>query len=865
MTIGPKRVAPKLVTAALSAKLSLLSVLSLSLFASALPAAVERGADTLAWPEHQRAFLEDGPGLLLDSAQRQRLLGLDAAGREQLMASFLADPLPETPANEVREAIARRQALVGQEFMSLLDERARLLFLHGPPAERLVVDCDQTFKPLEVWTYSAIPRRLVLYQDEAATPYRLWLPIDSKRALYRPEMEYWLDQYHELRQFLSGRRFDLQLCRSTKLIDEVTGVGGLLEYREDRPSNEELQQALAPPSDLAAWIRAAAATDLEAVALELPLGLVTAGFPARDGQRIVTRLTLSVPAGAGVEPFRDDSTPPEYRIQVVGMVEHDGRVFEQFRLRFVVPARAAADAESDPLALVLDRSLRPGLSYLIRLRVEDEIGKRVAVLNRAVMVPTEPVAVAEVPVPADTIVALGDRLEATRVPGRDGLVLVPPESDLVFGLWRAEVLVSGERIVEVRFLVDEKLQFTRKRPPFTAELGLTTFPSEQVVRIEGYDKDQGLVAADEIVLNQQRGELRVRITAPPRGGKETGTVEAAAEVVVPEESRLTKVEFRVNGVVQAVVEQPPWRAQIEVPPQAGPEDVTYLTVVAELESGASAEDVRFLHVPSYMDEVEVDLVELYTTVTDRSNRPAQGLGVEQFQILEDGRKQKISRFELVEDLPLTIGITIDTSGSMIEALGEARRAAIDFLSQIVTPRDRSFAVRFSDRPELMMPRTSDVGAVAQTLEGLVASGSTALHDAIVTSLYYFRGVRGRRALVLLSDGDDTSSTIPFREALEYARRSGVAIYTIGLGIGRLELGVRNKLSELSQETGGRVFFVGKASELEGVYDEIEKELRSQYLLAYSSDRPGAGESDFRTVEVKVGGGNKARTISGYYP
>jgi VWFA-related protein len=248
------------------------------------------------------------------------------------------------------------------------------------------------------------------------------------------------------------------------------------------------------------------------------------------------------------------------------------------------------------------------------------------------------------------------------------------------------------------------------------------------------------------------------------------------------------------------------------------------------------------------------------------------LGLEEgdFRVLEDGREQEIAKFELVEDLPITIGITIDTSGSMNEALGEAKRAASDFLERIITPRDRSFAVSFSDQPALLMPRTADVEAVEDALEDLVAAGMTSLYDAVITSLYYFRGVKGRRALVLLSDGEDTSSSIPWRDALEYARRSGVAIYSVGLDIGRLQSSVRGKLRELSQETGGRSFFINRAEELEGVYADIERELRSQYLLAYNSDRPATAsegaEDEFRSIEVKVkGSGLQARTISGYYP
>ncbi len=164
-----------------------------------------------------------------------------------------------------------------------------------------------------------------------------------------------------------------------------------------------------------------------------------------------------------------------------------------------------------------------------------------------------------------------------------------------------------------------------------------------------------------------------------------------------------------------------------------------------------------------------------------------------------------------------------------------------------------------------MPPTNDISALESTLTGLRSVGWTTLHDAIVTALYYFRGLRGRRALILLSDGDDTASGLAFSDALEYGRRSGVGVYSIGLEVTRLDLAVRRKLTQLAEETGGRAFFIGKAEELVRVYSQIEDELRSQYLLAYTSDRP-ATAGEYRQVEVRVKGGKlRARTTRGYYP
>jgi VWFA-related protein len=433
---------------------------------------------------------------------------------------------------------------------------------------------------------------------------------------------------------------------------------------------------------------------------------------------------------------------------------------------------------------------------------------------------------------------------------------------VVVGLWRAEALVTGENIDKVVFLVDGLAQLTRNRPPYSAELRLSNFPTEQVVRVEGYDAEGELVASDELILNLQRGALAIRIVEPPRGRGAAGRTEVRAEVTVPEDRRVTAVEFRLNDRVVATLDKPPWHAEIDVPTSR---EIIYLTAVAELDDGSRAEDVRFLNTPEFLDEVEVNLVELYTTVTDRSGQLIRDLTIDDFEILEDGRPQSVVKFELVEDLPLTIGIAIDTSGSMVSALPEAQKAALEFLRRVMKQRDKAFAMGFSDQPYLLMPPTTDVSALEQTLTGLRSVGWTTLHDAVVTALYYFRGVAGRRALILLSDGDDTASGVSFDEALEYGRRSGVGIYSIGLEVGRFDMGIRRKLEKLSTDTGGRAFNIGKAEELGNVYAEIEEELRSQYLLAFTSDRQ-AGEGEYRQVEVKVKGGKlKARTTRGYYP
>ncbi|HVS03609.1 MAG TPA: VWA domain-containing protein [Thermoanaerobaculia bacterium] len=819
--------------------LALLSLLAAA--AAPAPAVAEGGGPWIDWLE--------GVSWLVDAERRREVAALPPADREAAVAAILdADPLPATAVNELRQAVAARRRLMFSEVLSVGDDRARLLFLHGRPASRRVVDCPGVFRPLEVWTYGG--HQLLLYRQPAAG-YRLWLPFDSKRALYTDEVEFWLEEWEAVGRRYPGRRADRALCADAAFVDRVTGIDGLSQELPEPPDSRALFRYLDPPSDLAAWATQVAVE--EAVpGRPLAAELAAIDFPARRGQRVLTRWLLALPPGSGAAPL-PASDGVSLHLAVDGVVEVEGALLDSFRVRYELPAEPRAGAAG----LAGERALRPGQQYLLRLRVRDEVGGGWAVVSRLVEVPREPdAAPSSLAGSAPT-----ERLDRQLQAGSDALVLLLPPRDVVFGNVRAQALVIGERIERVTFLVDGQPQLTRNRAPFTVELSLPLLPREMVVRVEGYDAAGGLVAADEEPINQLRGELAVEILEPRRGQAVRGAFEARWQVVVPEERRVERVELFVDEAPVAVLEEPPWVAALELPPGDG---LSYLTVAATLDDGSRAEDVRFLRVPFTMDEVDVRLVELYTTVFDRRGEMIDDLAAGDFEVLEDGRRQQLAKFELVEGLPLTVGITLDVSGSMMRSLGEARQAATGFLHGIVTPRDQCFAVAFADEPRLVMHRSSDPAAAAAALATLAADGWTSLHDAVVFSLYYFQGVRGRRALVLLSDGDDTDSRIDFPVALEYARQSGVAIYAIGLQNDALDVAARRKLGQLARETGGRLFLIARASELSGVYRQIEAELRSQYLLAYASDRP-TGEG-YRQVEVRVKRrGAQVRTIPGYYP
>jgi Ca-activated chloride channel homolog len=176
--------------------------------------------------------------------------------------------------------------------------------------------------------------------------------------------------------------------------------------------------------------------------------------------------------------------------------------------------------------------------------------------------------------------------------------------------------------------------------------------------------------------------------------------------------------------------------------------------------------------------------------------------------------------------------------------------------------DKAFVVAFDIRPEMVQKWSPNVGDLSAGLAKLRTGESTALYDAVAFSLYNFSGVRGRRALVVLTDGRDTASKLSFDQTLEYARRAGVPVYGIGIGIAPTAVDVRYNFGKLCNETGGTVFYVDHASDLKRIYDQIQSELRSQYVLAFYPPDDAAAKWHEVTVQVRNG---SAKTIRGYYP
>ena len=270
----------------------------------------------------------------------------------------------------------------------------------------------------------------------------------------------------------------------------------------------------------------------------------------------------------------------------------------------------------------------------------------------------------------------------------------------------------------------------------------------------------------------------------------------------------------------------------------------------------------------------VELVSLNVTVTDNQGRYVTDLAAADFSVFEDGAKQELSFFNR-SNLPIALALLLDSSASMEQRMQIAQEAAAGFAKRI-RPQDLGQVIDFDNRVEILQGFTSSAEALEKAIRSTSSGGSTALFNAVYISLKELAKVRAkaeeeirRQAIVVLSDGEDTSSLVSFEEVLELAKRSETAIYTIGLQPreqGALK-GFREAeftLKQFAQETGGRAYFVQRAEELRDIYGQIAEELSSQYSMGYAPKNPRR-DGAFRRLVVQVNRPSvTARTKRGYY-
>ena len=895
--------------AAAGSVFALLCLLAGLVAAAAPPAGAEAAAASAALPERYQRWLES-VDLMITDAEREVFLGLpENYQRDHFIRRFwkVRDPFKRTARNEFQELWEQRVLRAQEHFKDLSSPRAQMMLTFGEPSRRQRYTCTEVLKSLEVWEYHNGSERVRGYftlvfiglNVEAKGPRVQWQPSDGLSRLMATA-----------RATGDERQLAKAIARGCLRADEILSA---LAQALDVSRVSESSSLLPKPND--EWVRTFEARSTEVPEGAEPLsGELLVSFPGRHQSRTVVQGLVAVPTpeveAAEIGDYQS------YNLLVDGEVLRKGELFESFRYRFDFPRATVGER----IPLVIQRYLRPGRYELI-VKVEDLSSKRVfrearqlqvpnvkrrpvavvapgsgvgapatpGVGTRGVGVPNvgspgvgmssglletspvagttaarTPVAGAVAPAPAGTTSSFDTRLLEANSSISTGdhtvKILALPEI-LTVGHIRVGAQVRGDGISRVAFELNGRPVMRKSRPPYSVELDLGDRPSVHTLRVVALGDAGKELASDEVLINAGPHRFSVRLIEPQSGKRYSSSIRAHAEVEVPEGERLDRVELYLNETLAATLYQPPFEQPILL---GGDGELTYVRAVAHLRDGAAAEDVKIINAPDYIDNVDVQFVELFTTVVDRAGEFVEGLSPEDFSVSEDGIGQDIRRFETMRDLPIRAGLVLDTSLSMMPALSDVKKAAHRFFESVLTERDRAALITFNDEPQLVVRFTNSQEVLAGGLTGLVTEGETALYDTVIFSLHYFSGLQGKRAIVILTDGEDSISTYTYADAIDFARRTGVAIYVVGLNLESKGNDVRIRMQRLASETGGECYFIDSARHLERVYDSIQQELRSQYLIAYQSTNV-AGE-EFREVEVEMHTkGLEAKTIRGYYP
>ncbi len=821
---------------------------------------VKEALDNL--PEHWRIWLEEEVYPLITKDQRRAFLALETEAQRQAFAErlWILWGRQMGLGTSFRRIYEDRLTFCRVEFGNTHEERARVLLIHGPPAVRYKGRCPQVFYPLEIWVWPYIEGlgedvAVLFYQTGGMGFWRLWYGIEGRRVLYNT-----MPGADVGTVGISGMPYDNPRYRCPDG-DNLMNLIGLAEYWSQDPrvlrAMSEFQdpERGGPESMSARFMEFSALLDKKAEPLDFTI--VDESLETRGGL-VQVGFAVTVDSGElGTTPVGEVEV---VQLDVIGEISRETHMVDRFRYVFSVPA---AD---DELGLSLERYVRPG-DYTLRLKIEDVHSNLASVAEHrftAIPVATEDADEEEEAGALGLTARLDDSVDADEglfgVGEAAVLRLVGPEGEAISGIQRFEAVVL-EDVAKVKFLVNGEEILTKNRPPFDVDLDLGALPRLTTVTAIGYDRDGAEIARERMSMNVGRERFYLRLKPLSPGEAESGKVKVAVDVNIPTDAKFEKLELFWNDVLLSTLYEEPFEDWVTL---EGGEEFGYLRAVASMADGSMAEDVYFVNAPEFGTVVDVTAIELPVTVLD-GGKPVENLAQDDFLVFEDGVEQTISHFSLHKDMPVRLGIVIDTSGSMAETLPTVQRVVMGFLRELLRPRDRAYIEIFSDQANVLASFTADFPTLENALLSLFADRSTALYDSVIMGLFQFSGVRGRKAIVVLTDGEDTASKNDFEDVVGYAQRAGVTIYTIGIDLAATKVVPRWQLGKLAEITGGKAFFIGNQAGLDQIYAEIDRELRTQYLLAYTSNSEKPA-NELRKIRVEVNRkGVKVRTISGYYP
>lgn len=368
---------------------------------------------------------------------------------------------------------------------------------------------------------------------------------------------------------------------------------------------------------------------------------------------------------------------------------------------------------------------------------------------------------------------------------------------------------------------------------------------------------------------QERERLRVKIVSPQPNSFPKGPTEIIASVTAHPSSEIERVDFYIDEQLVFTDNTPPYQ-YLWHPPAMLPAHT--ILVLAFDKQGNFAQDTITVGELKMSYKVETDLVAVHVTVTDSDGNFVRNLAKDDFIIKEDGMEQKITNFSR-EDTPLSLSLLMDISSSMIgERIERAQESALQLIHRMVKGENKAMIMSFDDKIYLQQYFTSELVPLSEAITFLAADGGTALYDAIAHAVRKLRPIKGKKAIILLSDGDDTDSNFDFDVVLDYCKQSDILIYSVGLQRLTFSQTFRQttdltlqQLRRVAEISGGKAYFPGLIDHLNKIYDNIGRELESQYSLGYiSNNRLRDGTWRSISVMIKNRPDLTARARQGYY-
>jgi VWFA-related protein len=354
-----------------------------------------------------------------------------------------------------------------------------------------------------------------------------------------------------------------------------------------------------------------------------------------------------------------------------------------------------------------------------------------------------------------------------------------------------------------------------------------------------------------------RGYLPLTVTVKP---VDLNARVFEAEVISPKDDPIANVELWDNGTSIATVTQPPYRFTIPAAMLAA----GFVQVTARTRSGEEAADFWSPSGTIHTEEMQIRTVPIFVSVVDRNGQTRDDVDRSKFRIVDNGSEGKIIEFGKAFDQPISIALVIDSSASMTYSMEHAAKAAAEFVQRALKDGDRCSVTAIQEVPRRKQSLTGDRTLVAKALVGITPNGQTALYDAITSAIRELRGEKNRRAIVVLTDGSDTSSFTSYEDVQKLAQEAAIPLYFIAYeGAGDDVARDLDRLRFLASETGG---FVATATQqnLMARYEAIEKDLRAQFAIKYQISDFGR-TNQWRAVHVVIDSPKlTARTIKGYF-